>query len=166
MLAFAAWLATVELEGPVEQLVARYGYAGYFLSACIAGINIFVPTSHLIFTAPLLNAGLDPWLLAGCGALGASLADLVGYAVGDRGRATFHGAMDRMARWLTRRVERHPRLAPFFLFVWAATIPLPNEVLVIPAGVMGYGLARTFFFTLMGNIVFNVLAIRLGLTVL
>jgi membrane protein YqaA with SNARE-associated domain len=166
MVGIAIWLATLDLEGPIVDLVGRFGYLGYFLSACIAGINIFVPTSHLIFTAPLLNAGLDPWILAGCGALGASLADLVGYAVGDRGRATFTGATDRMARWLGDRVTRHPRLAPLILFVWAATIPLPNEILVIPAGVMGYGLARTFFFTFLGNICFNILAIRFGMTFL
>lgn len=162
----AIWLATLDLEGPLARLVTRYGYLGYFLAACVAGINIFVPTTHLIFTAPLLNAGLDPWLLAGCGALGASLADVVGYLVGDRGRHAFSGSMDRIARWLTSIVQRKPGLAPVILFCWAAFMPLPNEILVIPAGVMGYGLARTFLFTLAGNVCFNIIAIQLGLFVL
>jgi membrane protein YqaA with SNARE-associated domain len=161
--AFAIWLATLDLEGPLAQFVARYGYLGYFISASIAGINVFVPTTHLVFTAPLLNAGLDPWILAACGALGASLADLVGYCIGDRGRHAFTGATERIARWLTHAVERRPRLAPVVLFVWAATVPLPNEILVIPAGVMGYGIVRTFLYTLAGNICFNVIAIQLGL---
>jgi hypothetical protein len=37
---------------------------------------------------------------------------------------------------------------------------------VIPAGVLGYGVVRTGLITLGGNIVFNVLAVVLGLTVL
>lgn len=162
----AIWLATLDLGGALERFVEDWGYVGYFASASIAGMNVFVPTTHLIFTAPLLNAGLDPLLLVACGALGASLADLVGYAIGDRGRHAFSGATDRMARWLTDTVERRRRFAPVVLFLWAGFMPLPNEILVIPAGVMGYGMARTFLITLAGNVCFNALAIQLGLFVL
>jgi membrane protein YqaA with SNARE-associated domain len=162
-LAVAVWLATIEFEGAFETFVVRYGYVGYFISACIAGINILVPTTHLIFTAPLLNAGLNPWVLVGCGALGATLADGVGYLIGSSGRATFADPLARVAYWLGRAVGKRPRLAPFMLFLWAAFMPLPNEVLVIPAGVLGYGVIRTGTITFLGNIVFNIMAVVLGL---
>lgn len=164
--AFAIWLATVEFEGAFAEFVTRYGYAGYFISACIAGINIFVPTTHLIFTAPLLNAGLDPWLLVGFGALGATLADGVGYFIGSSSRSAFGESMGRIAHWLTDVVAKRPRLAPAILFLWAAFMPLPNEILVIPAGVLGYGMIRTGLITLGGNVVFNTLAVVLGLAML
>src|SRR5690606_33034109 len=89
LLAFAAlaiWLATIEIEGALEDFVLRFGYVGYLGAACIAGINVIVPTTHLIFTTPLLNAGLDPWAMVACGAVGATLADAVGYALGSSGR--------------------------------------------------------------------------------
>lgn len=163
--AFAIWLATLELDGPLGVLVARYGYAGYFIAASVAGINIFVPTTHLIFTEPLLDAGLNPWILGACGAVGTSFADLVGYVIGDRGRHAFTGATERLARRLGDFVEARPRLAPLLLFVWAAVVPLPNELLVIPAGIMGYGIGKTLLYTFAGNICFNMLAIQLGLAI-
>jgi membrane protein DedA with SNARE-associated domain len=158
----AVWLATIELEGALADIVARFGYVGYFVAASIAGINVFLPTSHLIFTAPLLNASLDPWALVACGAVGATLADGVGYFIGSTGRSAFYGSMNRVAQWLARVVAAHPRIAPVVLFLWAATVPLPNEILVIPAGVIGYGVARTFLITLSGNICFNIIAVQLG----
>ncbi|HEX7051477.1 MAG TPA: hypothetical protein VF188_14825 [Longimicrobiales bacterium] len=158
----AIWLPTIELEGALEAFVLRFGYAGYVVAACIAGINVVVPTTHLILTAPLLEAGLDPWILVACGAVGATLADGVGYIVGSSGRRAFASENSRTAERLTRIVEQHPRLAPVVLFLWAAFAPLPNEVLVIPAGVLGYGILRTGLITLGGNIVFNAMAVVLG----
>jgi membrane protein DedA with SNARE-associated domain len=163
---FAIWLATIEFEGALGEFVTRYGYAGYFIAASIAGINVFVPTTHLIFTAPLLNVGLNPWLLVIFGAMGATLADGVGYFIGSSGRSAFGETFGRIANWLTEVVSKRPRLAPAILFLWAAFMPLPNEILVIPAGVLGYGVVRTGLITLGGNIVFNVLAVVLGLVVL
>jgi membrane protein DedA with SNARE-associated domain len=165
-IAFAIWLATIEFEGALGDFVSRWGYPGYFIAASIAGINIFVPTTHLIFTAPLLNAGLNPWLLVVCGAFGATLADGVGYFLGSSGRTTFSEPLTRIARSLTNTVTKWPRLAPAILFLWAAFMPLPNEILVIPAGVLGYGMVRTGLITLGGNLVFNILAVVLGLAVL
>src|SRR5690606_1928811 len=43
LLAFAAlaiWLATIEIEGALEDFVLRFGYVGYLGAACIAGINV------------------------------------------------------------------------------------------------------------------------------
>lgn len=165
LVACAAWLATIEIEGDLATFVARFGYAGYFIAACVAGINVVVPTTHLIFTEPLLDAGLSPPLLIACGALGATLADGVGYAIGASGRGAFDGVLARAAERLGRVVRRRPRLAPVVLFLWAAFAPLPNEVLVIPAGVVGYGVWRTALITLAGNLVFNTMAILLGLAV-
>ncbi|MGH7500301.1 MAG: DedA family protein [Longimicrobiales bacterium] len=164
--AFAIWLATIEFDGALGGFVTRYGYIGYFIAASIAGINVFVPTTHLIFTAPLLNAGLNPWLLVLCGATGATLADGVGYFIGSSGRSAFSDSLGRVAQWLARAVARRPQLAPLILFLWAGFMPLPNEILVIPAGVLGYGVVRTGLITLSGNILFNILAVVLGLAVL
>ena len=163
--ALALWLATIEIEGALADFVLRFGYIGYLGAACIAGINVIVPTTHLIFTTPLLNAGLDPWGMVACGAAGATLADAIGYALGSSGRQALSERYAGIADRLASAVRRRPRLAPALLFLWAAFAPLPNEILVIPAGILGYGLGRTTLLTFSGNIVFNTMAIVLGLSV-
>jgi membrane protein YqaA with SNARE-associated domain len=160
----AIWLASFEMEGALAGFVSRWGYAGYFTAASIAGISIYVPTTHLIFTVPLLNAGLNPWLLAACGAVGATLADGVGYFIGSSGRVVRSETLNLIANRTAVVVSRHPRKAPAILFLWAGFTPLPNEILVIPAGAVGYGVVRTGLITLCGNIVFNVLAVVIALT--
>lgn len=163
--ALAVWLATIEIEGALADFALRFGYIGYLGAACIAGLNFIVPTTHLIFTTPLLNAGLDPWGMVACGAAGATLADAIGYALGSSGRLALSQRYAGIADRLAGAVRRWPRLAPALLFLWAAFAPLPNEILVIPAGVLGYGIGRTTLLTFSGNIVFNAMAIVLGLSV-
>lgn len=165
LVGFGVWLATIEFEGALGGFVLRFGAVGYLVAAGIAGINVVLPTTHLIFTAPLLNAGLDPWTLVACGAVGATLADGVGYFVGWSGRSAFSTQLSRVAGRLATAVRKRPRLAPLVLFLWAAFAPLPNEVLVVPAGVLGYGILRTALITLAGNVVFNTMAVVLGLAV-
>lgn len=160
--ALTVWLATVEVEGALREFVLQYGYAGFFVAAFVGGFNLIVPISHIVFVIPLLNIGLNPWMLIVLGAVGATLADGVGYGVGWTGGSAFPKILTRFRAWAKRTVTKRPYLAPVILFGWASLVPLPNEVLVIPAGVVRYGFFRTLFITFAGNIIFNILAVQFG----
>lgn len=156
------WLARIEPEGVFKEFVLRYGYAGLFVAAFVGGFNVLVPISHLVFVIPLLNIGLNPWVLIIIGALGTALADSVGYVLGRGGETAFPNTFQRFKTWGQILMTKRPRLAPMVLFAWASFVPLPNELLVIPAGVLRYGFLRTMLITLAGNFVFNILAVKFG----
>ncbi|OGG38881.1 hypothetical protein A2116_01705 [Candidatus Jorgensenbacteria bacterium GWA1_49_17] len=159
--ALTLWFATVELDGALEEWVFRYGYLGFLGAAFLGGLNFAVPSIHLAFIVPLLNVGLEIWALVLLGALGTTLADSVGYALGHSGGAAFT-SLARVRRWGEGVVVKYPRLAPIFLFIWISLVPIPNEIFVIPAGLIRYGFLKTILITFAGNIVFNFLALNFG----
>lgn len=161
LVALTVWLATVEPEGIFKGFVIHYGYIGFFIVAFLGGLNFIVPSLHLIFIVPLLNAGLELWVLVALGAAGITLADGVGYGLGHSGSSAFQG-LTRLRVWGERFIAKHPRLAPIVLVGWAAFVPMPNEIFVIPAGLIRYGFWRTILLTFAGNVIFNFLAVRFG----
>lgn len=162
LVALTIWLATIDIEGPLKDFVLSYGYAGLFVAAFIGGLNLVIPISHLVFIVPLLNVGLDPWLIIIIGALGTALADSVGYIIGRTGDLAFPKALRKFRDWGEEFISNKPKRAPFILLAWAAFVPLPNEFLVIPAGVLRFGFAKTLLITFLGNLIFNIIIVQLG----
>jgi membrane protein YqaA with SNARE-associated domain len=155
------WFASIEPEGAFKEFVVRYGYLGFLGVAFLGGLNFAVPSLHLAFIVPLLNVGLELWLLVILAAIGTTLADGVGYGLGRSGEKAF-SALSRLRSWGKRFVARYPRLAPIILVGWASFVPMPNEIFVIPAGVIRYGFWRTIFLIFAGNVIFNLLALNFG----
>lgn len=158
----AWWLFTLEFEGKTRQFVTNYGYVGFFALSFIGGINVIFPLPHLIFIPPLLKVGLSPLVLGVIAALGTTLADSLGYLLGKIGGEAFAQELRGFQRWAKSVFQRYPRFMPIALFVWSATIPFPNEILVIPAGISGYGLKRILTIVGLGNLTFNIAVIYLG----
>ncbi len=159
--ALTLWFATIEPDGTLEEWVFRYGYLGFLGAAFLGGLNFALPSIHLAFIVPLLNVGLEIWVLVILGALGTTLADGVGYALGHSGGTAF-SSLGRLRSWGEKAAARHPRLVPIFLFIWISLVPIPNEIFVIPAGLIHYGFLKTIVITFAGNIVFNFLALNVG----
>ncbi len=155
------WFAIREPEGVLKGFVLKYGYLGFFGAAFLGGLNIALPPFHLAFIVPLLNVGLELWILVVLGAVATTLADGVGYALGHSGSAAFPTLL-RLKKWGEHFTAKYPPLVPIILVGWAAFVPIPNEIFVIPAGVIRYGFLRTILLTFTGNIIFNLLAVSLG----
>ncbi|MBI4034167.1 MAG: hypothetical protein HY378_01280 [Candidatus Brennerbacteria bacterium] len=160
-IAATVWFATLEPDGALEEFVFRYGYFGFFVAAFLGGLNFALPSIHLAFIVPLLNVGLELWVLVVLAAIGTTLADGVGYGLGRSGESVFP-ALERLRVWGENFVAKHPRLAPLVIVGWASLVPIPNEIFVIPAGLIRYGFLKTLSFAFVGNIIFNLLALNFG----
>ena len=127
----AVWvnLNAGEIEA-VRDAASRAGYPGLFLAAISAGMT--------------------------CG-------DLLGYLIGRATRsATRDIARGRVARFQARAeaLGRRHRLLPLgLLFLYAAFVPLPNELVVIPMAFLRYSLAPVMAAVVCGNAIFNALAL-------
>ena len=158
---FTVWLAGIEPDGALKEFVVRYGYFSFLAVAFLGGLNLIFPSIHLAFIVPLLNAGLELWVLVVLGAVGITLADGVGYGIGHSGGDVF-GFLKRARNWGENFVAKYPRLTPLMIVGWASFMPVPNEVFVIPAGLVRYGFWRTISFTFLGNLIFNIIALNFG----
>jgi membrane protein YqaA with SNARE-associated domain len=158
--ALAFWLGKL-VSGNVEiqELVSRYGYAGMFLVSAISGFNLAVPIPAISFLPVFLESGLDFAVSILVISSGMTLADLVGFYLGRTGRKVWEESSPKinMARKLERMREKHWLLPFVGVFFFAALVPFPNEILVIPLAFLGYRASYIFPAVLLGNISFNVL---------
>lgn len=156
---FGMWLGRVAMHNDiVREMVVRYGYGGIFVIALISGFNIVVPVPAVAFVPLFVASGMDFAATVAVIVVGVTAADLVAYLLGRAGRdldVMKHAKMvKRMAAWR----EKHYWTPIWAMGFYAAFAPLPNELLAIPLGLMGYPLRHVVPPLLVGNLVFNLLA--------
>lgn len=156
LLAFMAWvnLRAGDIEG-ARNAAAAAGYPGLLLASVVSGFNLVWPVPIAAFYPFFIESGFQPVPTLATIALGMTGGDLLGYLIGD---ATRHMADGRLAGFRARAESLHDRhrLLPLgLLFLYAAFVPLPNELLVIPMAFMRYSLAAVMTAVLFGNVIFN-----------
>lgn len=140
----------------VRAAVQRFGYVGLLAVSAVSGFNVLVPIPVIAFFPFLMQSGLSPVPALLVIASGMTIGDLAGFLLGRAGRKL----VERPA-WLIRleRVQARHALAPYvILFVYAALVPLPNELVVIPMALIGCRLVGVVGAALGGNLIFNSLA--------
>lgn len=159
VIALALWAAQFAQENTaVQTFVSSYGYIAIFLVSIVSGFNLIVPIPAVSFLPLFLESGLNLWVVLSIMTVGVTLADSIAYLIGKSGRyiATMKNYSKYFAKLDALRT-RYRRAPLFILFVFASIAPLPNEVLVIPMGFMGYRLREIILPVLLGNGVFNII---------
>lgn len=133
----------------------RYGYPGIFVAAAFSGFNLVVPIPVVAFFPFFMEAGLAPVPTVLLIALGMTAGDLVGYLIGHTARQFVRPREGGIIRRLEALRERHPVLPVAVMFVYAAFVPAPNEVLVLPLAFLRYPVWGIFAAVLAGNLIFN-----------
>ena len=114
-------------------LVERYGYFGAFLGSILGNITIALPTPYA-FLITALGTNLNPFILGLVSGLGATIGELSSYGFRLIGRKALNTQQLRNLESVKRLVEKYG----FFTIILFAVTPLPDDLLVIPLGVMGY----------------------------
>ena len=155
ILAAAFYFSRVSRENEmIAELVYDYGYYGIFVAAIISGFNLAVPVPTVSFLPLFLEAGLNFWLTIILITVGVTLADSFTYIIGRLGREVIDDKR-KMIIALERAGERHWWAPMTLLFLFSATVPLPNEILVVPLGFLNYRFRRVWPAILAGNFIFN-----------
>lgn len=160
VLAVAFWLAEKAGENEfIRQIISEYGYGDIFVVTLASGFNLAVPVPAVSFMPLFIEAGLNKWAVFAVIVFGVTVADSIAYAFGRTGRMLL--ALDPERR-MTARLERlraRFRFAPHAaLFLFASLVPLPNEILVVPLGFLGYRLRSLLPPLFLGNAAFNALS--------
>jgi membrane protein YqaA with SNARE-associated domain len=144
--------------GAVTDMIASGGYPALFVAAVISGFNLAVPVPLISFYGAIIAAGLDPWLTILIISVGMACADGLGFAIGIAAREMDTG--ERLARWLRTDVisRQSPWLIVGFVSLYAAFVPLPNEIIVVPLALAGVRALHILPGVLIGNVIFNGLA--------
>lgn len=157
----AGWMAWI------CPLLGTFAYPAVFLVNLIGSASIFLPIPGFILVFFLAGMGLNPWLLAFFGALGAALGELTGFLIGAGGRkvAEKHkekkegligGFLNRMLGqegWLEKAESWSKKRGIFALLIVFAATPLPDDVVGIVAGAIGYSWKKFLIAVFIGKFV-------------
>ena len=155
---FAFYLARVAQESEfLRNAVADYGYIGILIIAFISGFNLFIPVPAVAFIPLFLESGLNFLIIISLVTLGVTLADSIAYWIGRLGHTIFFKLDSKVFNIIQNLREKYHRAPFIILFLFAAFMPLPNEILVIPLGAMKYSFKYIFLSVLAGNFLFNFL---------
>lgn len=139
----------------ITSLVQSYGYVSIFFLAVASGFNLVVPIPIISFLPLFLESGLLFTATIFVISIGMTVGDLLGFFIGNMGRELRSIKQSRVLKRLEKLKERHYWAPIIVLFAYAMFIPLPNEIIVIPLGLLGYRVKHIIWVLLVGNIVFN-----------
>ncbi len=162
---FIAWSVVLYFNSP-ESIATWIGvensYVLLLFLALLGGTSILFPFPYYLFTLSFGAAGLNPFFLGLSAGVGTLVGDSTSYYLGYRGsdiappRALMH--FKKVHDWAEKR---HPALLPFLAFIYAIS-PFPDDLLMVPAGLVKYPLWRLIIGVGPGKIIFNTLVALSG----
>ena len=122
-----------DLIGFLLYLVETYGYLGAFLGSILGNITIAIPMPYA-FLITALGTNLNPFILGLVSGLGATIGELSSYGFGLIGRRALNTRQLSNLESVRRLVEKYG----YFTIILFAVTPLPDDLLLLPLGVMEY----------------------------
>ena len=142
------WAIGVDLWGWMRGIIQSYGYAGAFLISIFGNLTIFFPVPFTI-TIYAFGSTLDPPLLGLVCGLGSTIGEFSAYLVGRGGRELIDERYGRRLEGAKMLVQRYGMLV-IFLF---AALPLPDDLILIPLGMLRYSLRKALVAAFLGKVV-------------
>ena len=107
----------------------------------IGAASIIIPIPYTVVLLAISTTGqFNPLLLAVVAGLGSAVGELVGYSLGYAGRGFVGKKRERRLNAMLRLFDRFGAAA---VFIFALT-PLPDDLLLIPLGLLRYNLWKVF----------------------
>ncbi len=164
-----------EMIGGISGWFKSFGRANGLWAAFLlsmfgnTSVLIVVPYSYVVFLLGLdaHTGGLAVWyplVLGVISGLGAGVGEVTSYIVGRLFRKSeklVNGDLGQKFERMRVTFEKHPKMIPFIVFIFAAT-PLPDDVILVPFGVMKYSYWKTIIPCMLGKMVLCIVTAYLG----
>ncbi|MBI2548884.1 VTT domain-containing protein [Candidatus Woesearchaeota archaeon] len=137
----------------VEKLVA-YGILGSFIISIVANASLILQIPYypaIIFLgsqAPNFGYLLLLTLVSGVGMM---LGEIISYLIGRGAIWVIKAGKDKRSfRHIQEVIAHKPKLIPFLIFLFACT-PLPDDLIMIPLGMINYDIKKIILPSLLGK---------------
>lgn len=141
----------------IDSLARDYGYAGAFLISILGNVSIFFPVPYAI-AIYTLGAVLDPILLGISSGLGSAIGEFSSYFIGRGSRSLldkkYGGRLDSVKSLIQRF-----GIITIFAF---ALLPLPDDLIMIPLGMLKYSLRKAFIAMFAGKTLMSIILAYAG----
>jgi len=137
----------MDVWGWMADLVTNYGYLGAFFISIFGNFTIFFPVPFTI-TIYAFGATLNPVILGIACGLGSTIGEFSAYLVGVGGRKVIGDRYEERLESAKRLLEKYGAMI-IFLF---ALLPLPDDAILIPLGVLRYDLKKALIAAFLGKV--------------
>ena len=143
-----------QLDKWMQDIAIQYGYLGIFVISLIGSASILIPIPYtvIIFTISAFRI-LDPMLIALSSGLGSAVGEFSGYILGYYGQAILSDKQKRKMEFILKVFNRYGAIT---VFIFALT-PLPDDLLIIPLGIMRYNFVKVLLPCLLGKILMSLI---------
>ncbi|MFX1597884.1 MAG: YqaA family protein [Promethearchaeota archaeon] len=125
-------------------------YFGAFLISTFGNFTVFLPVPYALAIILLgTQEFVQPLILALICGFGAAIGELSAYAIGRGGRELIEEKYGKRLESMKKLIEKYG-FAAIFLF---AASPLPDDMLLIPVGVMKYSITKAILAAILGKTV-------------
>lgn len=136
----------------MHEFILSYGYFGTFIISVLGNLVPFLPVPYLV-PIFLLSEVLEPFFVGITVGIGASLGKCVSYAIGRGGRAVLDEKKKKELECFGNLLGKYGAVA-VYLF---ASLPLPDDIIVMPFGIIKYNFKRFFLALLLGKLTLGML---------
>jgi len=123
----------------MNNLVVTYGYLGAFIVCIIGNVSIFLPIPFALIIY-LFGSTLNPLVLGIVSGVGSAIGEMVSYIIGRGGRKVIESRYGKRLDAVEKLIDRYGILVVFL----AALTPVPDDILLIPLGMIKYPAYKTF----------------------
>jgi len=125
-------------------------YLGVAVISTFGNSLMFIPSLYAVVILFVSVLDVNILILGTAAGVGAALGQIVSWFVGRATGVIVSDKLEKQFRKAQKWVERG--IAPVMILVFAAT-PLPDEVLLLTIGMIGYSLWKTLLFCFIGKII-------------
>ena len=129
-------------------IVANYGYTGAFLISIFGNFTVFFPVPFVV-TIYAFGATLNPLLLGLVCGIGSTIGEFSAYLIGRGGRRIIDDQYGKRLETAKLLVQKYG-MTIIFVF---AVLPLPDDLILIPLGMLKYSLKRAMIAMFMGKFI-------------
>ncbi|MEZ4103707.1 MAG: VTT domain-containing protein [Candidatus Paceibacterota bacterium] len=137
--------------------VQDYGYVGIFILSFIAGLNLFIPVPAATFTSVFTAGGISLPIIITILVIGTMCANFVAYGLGRLGHRFTESHYPKLEEKINKLYLEKRKWLPYFVFSFAAFVPFPDEIYIIPLGLMGVKIKEFIIPLTLGTITFQTL---------
>ena len=128
------------------ELIQMHGYLGAFLGSIIGNISIFIPVPFALVIYAF-GSILNPLLLGIVAGLGSTIGEVTAYLIGVGGRKIIEKHYGQRLDAIKTIIKKYGFVAIFL----AALLPIPDDLLLIPLGMMRYEAKKIFVAMILGK---------------
>ena len=139
-------MRALDIWGWMNQIVSTYGYTGAFIISIFGNFTIFFPVPFIL-TIYAFGSTLNPLILGLVSGLGSTLGEFSAYLIGRGGRRVVDEKYGERLESTKRLIQRYG-VAIIFLF---AVLPLPDDLILIPLGMLRYSLRKAMIAMFVGK---------------